>query len=419
VRDSDESGDEPPPRAIGPEEEPSRPTSASGFFARLDSVNLAELIQLHCQRQVRAAFRVSSRSVTGHLFFDRGKVCHATLGALTGLDAVASMLALSAGVFEASTEPWPARCNLEMDASALLLAVLPASSDEKTVEIPAFDARMHAGRGKRGSEAQARLPPARPALLPEFRVRKPESSSRGARPLHTTYFVMHEGRKVGSTKETALGDAAASVREICGRLGQGLALGACFTIELGDIDRVLGIFEPELDHVLAGIADRVSLAPLLDGSASDAAAGSGSEISELPRGEQALWALQDQPGMLGGLIGSRSGLLLASSLSGRSSQRSVAQAAEQLALLFRFCPELQLQASSVEVRFAAHRLVAAVGSAGLVAVLGLASAPVHELRLVAQAIARQLPALAPSEVDHDFELDGELTAVFMRLLQPP
>jgi hypothetical protein len=237
--------------------------------------------------------------------------------------------------------------------------------------------------------------------------------------LHTTYFEMREGRKLSSGQDTALSDAAAGVREICGLLGQSLALGECFTIELGDADRVLLVFEPELDHLLAGIGDRASLAALLGASAPDSVAsrfeGDGSELAP---GVQALWALQAQPGMLGGLIGGPSGLLLASSLRGGSAQRALSDATEQLARLFRFWPELQLQPSSCNMRFAAHHVAAAVGESGWVALLGLASSPAHELHVAAQGIARHLPAAAASSRDPDVELDGELTAVFTRLQQP-
>jgi hypothetical protein len=415
VRGSGESGDEPPSQPSGSEQEPGRAASASGFFARLDTVNLAELIQLHCQRQVRAVFRVTSRSVAGHLFFDRGKVCHATLGSATGLDAVASMLALGSGVFESATEPWPTRSNLGMEASALLLALLPASADEKTVEIPAFDARMHAGRGK--PRAQARLPLAERERFDASRPIENPSLPRGDGRLHTTYFGLHEGRQDRSREDAGLRDAAAGVHELCGSLGHNLGLGACFAIELGDAERVLLIFEPEPKHLHAGIGDRVDLASLLETPAPAAALGwAEAEAARLDAGLLALSALQDQPGVIGGLIGSKSGLLLASSLPGPISQRAVAEATGQLARLFRFRPELQLQASGCEMTFAAHRLAAAAGSGGVVAVLGLASAQAHELHLAARGIARLLPAAAPSQVAEAFEFDGELTPAFLRLL---
>jgi len=430
VRDSENSTDDEGNDAGAPGGDPTAPHSSAGFFARLDTVNLAELIQLHCQREVQAAFRVTSAQATGYLFFERGQVAHATFGANVGVDAVAHMLELQAGLFESSTQPWPARGNLGMDASTLLLAadrrgdeggasgtIPPSSSEEKTVEMPAVDERMIAAR--RSGKAPRTLPPPRKSRRPES-FQRPSShvAARAARGnLRTARFVLPDGAsKSAGASEGALIEAAGFVYRLCGLVGEALALGESFVIEIGAASRVLVIFAPETDHLFAALGERDVLAPVLGGRGRDPDVGwAERHATRDERGLDSLSSLCDVEGVLGGMIGHARGQLLASSLPSRISQPAVAEATSRLSGLFHFCSQMGVEADGCELRFAAHRLAVASGPGGLVAVVGAASIQPRWLSSAARTIGRRLPVLGTQPATLTFEFDGELTSVFTRL----
>lgn len=94
---------------------------ARGFAIRLPSAQLGDLIQINCMNRVRGAFRVSSEAREGHLFFDQGRLVHAAIGDVTGLDAVISMLGWQGGSVEPCRAAWPKESTIDMGADALLL----------------------------------------------------------------------------------------------------------------------------------------------------------------------------------------------------------------------------------------------------------------------------------------------------------
>jgi Domain of unknown function (DUF4388) len=86
----------------------------SGFDGRVWCSSLADLVQLECLSGARAVISVISPGRRGTLFFDRGAVCHATVGDLTQEDAALEILSWEYGTFEQAlvgqaSVPWPER----------------------------------------------------------------------------------------------------------------------------------------------------------------------------------------------------------------------------------------------------------------------------------------------------------------------
>jgi uncharacterized protein DUF4388 len=99
--------------------DPSAPPS--GFSARVEGVQLADLIQMNCTSRGRSSCRVSSRGLSGQLFFEDGRIVHACFGEAVGIEAVAHMLALGTGTFEACALPWPHEASVDLPGDVLLL----------------------------------------------------------------------------------------------------------------------------------------------------------------------------------------------------------------------------------------------------------------------------------------------------------
>jgi hypothetical protein len=93
----------------------------SGFSARVEGVQLSDLIQMNCTSRGRSACRVSSRGLSGELFFEDGRIVHASFGKAIGIEAVAHMLALGTGTFEACALPWPREASVDLPGDVLLL----------------------------------------------------------------------------------------------------------------------------------------------------------------------------------------------------------------------------------------------------------------------------------------------------------
>jgi hypothetical protein len=98
---------------------PSAPPS--GFSARVEGVQLSDLIQMNCTSRGRTACRVSSRGLSGQLFFEEGRIVHASFGNAVGIEAVAHMLALGTGSFEACALQWPSEASVDLPGDVLLL----------------------------------------------------------------------------------------------------------------------------------------------------------------------------------------------------------------------------------------------------------------------------------------------------------
>lgn len=98
--------------------------------------DVADIVR-HCsQLDERYGFRVAARSLSGHIFFDRGRVIHAEFGEDCGLRAVVEMLRAGPVLIEAATS-WPSQPSLHLGRELLLsMAGKDASRVVRKVDLP-------------------------------------------------------------------------------------------------------------------------------------------------------------------------------------------------------------------------------------------------------------------------------------------
>lgn len=215
----------------------------SGFTTRVHGAHLADLVQLHCQKQTRSVFRVFSEGQEGFLFFEHGQVHHAELDDLEGLSAVAELLQLQTGSFEPCSRPWPERGSLGMSAEALLLNAAKCideglvSSTRVSLSAGTPEARSVSLGSSNGSPGANHVP--RPA------ARSSSSGLGGAEHAGTEVQLSRVGEMV-----TFLGEEAEVVAEVVAfgaRLaslaGDALGLGDCISFSIADSSQALVVHQ--------------------------------------------------------------------------------------------------------------------------------------------------------------------------------
>ena len=80
---------------------------------------VAELVRHYSRVDGRHGFRVVARGVSGHIFFERGRVVHAEFGEDCGLRAVVEMLRSGPAQLEAASS-WPSQPSLHLGPELLL-----------------------------------------------------------------------------------------------------------------------------------------------------------------------------------------------------------------------------------------------------------------------------------------------------------
>ena len=140
--------------------DPSAPPG--GFSARVEGVQLGDLIQMHCTSRGRSACRVSSRGLSGQLFFEDGRIVHAAFGQAIGIEAVAHMLALGTGTFEACALPWPEAASVDLPGDVLLL-----HAAQLLDELRRSGFRLPSAPPPSAAQPASGRPPAQPSTPPE------------------------------------------------------------------------------------------------------------------------------------------------------------------------------------------------------------------------------------------------------------
>lgn len=220
------------------------PAQGAGFSLHLEGAQLADLIQLSCQNNKRAAFEVVSPLGVARLFFDSGQLVHATCGAEQGLNAVVAMLRWKRGEATRIACDWPSEFTVGMGADSLLLhaaqledegvrrsAAPPvdcAASEPTTCVVRRFDPAEH----------DVARPPPLPTLppmicenassaVPEFpsAPRLPSVQSDPLRVAKVSSNGSVEQRSGGANSE--LVDRIYYSREVLSALGTTLGIGAC------------------------------------------------------------------------------------------------------------------------------------------------------------------------------------------------
>lgn len=109
---------------------------AAGDADRRTPRDVAELVRQCSRLDGRHGFRVVARGVSGHIFFDGGRVIHAEFGEDVGLRAVVEMLRVGSVLLEPAAS-WPAQASLHLGPELLLsLTSKDASRVVRKVDIP-------------------------------------------------------------------------------------------------------------------------------------------------------------------------------------------------------------------------------------------------------------------------------------------
>jgi predicted regulator of Ras-like GTPase activity (Roadblock/LC7/MglB family) len=105
----------------------------------LKDMSLPNLVQLQCSEKRRAQITLTRKNLQGSLVVDSGELVHATLGPLTGENAVYELLAWDDGNFKVddSLAELPVR-NVSAPWQSLLLDGLRRSDEIKSERIQAF-----------------------------------------------------------------------------------------------------------------------------------------------------------------------------------------------------------------------------------------------------------------------------------------
>ena len=336
-----------------------------GLFARLEAVSLAELVQLGGQRPGRAAYRVTSGELVGHLHFDSGQLYAAELesretGALTGLDALAHMLRLETGAFASCERPWPRQGNVDLDVVGALLRVT---------------SRPPPPRGpRRSSPGAAPAPPSAGALPPpRFVVRTVDS------------MRVDDEAPPSERHDPLLGALALDVYEHARRFGDLLGLARLASARLIDDLWIFLLFhESNPDCISAVLGTKGKIGESAADLRADAArAAVVHSASSSPR---SLDELSADSGFIAGFVAGAQGELRASRCFSGHAESSIAVAARLSAALLRCSDPAGFAAATAELRFAGGRVVLRQSGQTVIGLIAVGTAPWPWLRQVAREL---------------------------------
>jgi hypothetical protein len=368
------------------------------LFARLDALSLADLLQLYSQRTDRSVFRVTSGSESGFLFFEAGQIHSASFGGATGLDAIAWMLRLETGAFEAwDDQPWPSVGNVRLATST---ALLRATRDPREADAQILDelepVPLLAGQSidplpppftRAYAVAAAASQDARPSSL-ELRGADDQRSAKRVLPparfvVRTVDSVSLElGGVEGHGRDPELAELAVIFYQHCRKLGDALGLPRLATARLiDDLWMFLLFHESNPRRISAVLGARRRDGAAVEDSSGAARAG---WDPELPR---SLADLSDRDGIIGGFIAGPAGELLSSRMPRRVHVDDVALAARLSTQLLSVSESAGFRASAGELRFAGRRIAIRRSRAGLVAVVAVSSVSVTWLRELTHELA--------------------------------
>ncbi|HVX93730.1 MAG TPA: DUF4388 domain-containing protein [Polyangia bacterium] len=94
---------------------------AVGFHAKLEGASLWDLVQMECLARSRLVVEVTGEGGVGYLYFDGGRVVHASTQRHRGQEAAFEILGWTHGTFQPSTRSWPSAPTIDMSHESLLL----------------------------------------------------------------------------------------------------------------------------------------------------------------------------------------------------------------------------------------------------------------------------------------------------------
>ncbi|HVV15857.1 MAG TPA: DUF4388 domain-containing protein [Polyangia bacterium] len=120
------------------------PPASRGFSAQLRGASLWDLVQIECLSRSRRSMQVVGEGGVGYLYFDRGRIAHATTAQAVGEAAALEILAWTNGSFQASDRPWPEQPTIQSPLEGLLLRAAQLRDEAAASNLVAFPARSGA-----------------------------------------------------------------------------------------------------------------------------------------------------------------------------------------------------------------------------------------------------------------------------------
>jgi hypothetical protein len=113
-----------------------------GFHAKLEGASLWDLVQMECLARSHLVVEVTGEGGVGHLYFDGGRVVHASTARQRGEAAALEILGWTTGTFQASNRSWPSGGpTIHVTHESLLLNAAKRRDDQRASNLVAFPAR--------------------------------------------------------------------------------------------------------------------------------------------------------------------------------------------------------------------------------------------------------------------------------------
>ena len=129
-------------REVGVVTPEATPASTSGFQAQLEGASLWDLVQMECLARSRIVVEVTGEGGVGYLYFDLGRVVHASTARNRGQAAALEILGWTQGTFQASNRSWPSAApTIEMSHESLLLHAAKQQDEQAASNLVAFPGR--------------------------------------------------------------------------------------------------------------------------------------------------------------------------------------------------------------------------------------------------------------------------------------
>jgi hypothetical protein len=117
------------------------PPASRGFSAQLRGASLWDLVQIECLSRSRRSMQVVGEGGVGYLYFDRGRIVHATTAQAVGEAAALEILSWTNGSFQASDRPWPEQPSIHAALEGLLLRAAQLRDEAAASNLVAFPGR--------------------------------------------------------------------------------------------------------------------------------------------------------------------------------------------------------------------------------------------------------------------------------------
>jgi hypothetical protein len=115
--------------------------SPRGFSAQLRGASLWDLIQMECLARSHRVVQVVGEGGVGYLYFDRGRIVHATTAQRTGEAAALEILDWTNGSFQSCERGWPAQATIRTSHEGLILQAAQLRDERSASNLVAFPAR--------------------------------------------------------------------------------------------------------------------------------------------------------------------------------------------------------------------------------------------------------------------------------------